>query len=286
MMERSDTQLGKADSIAQDTTNTVVQPAGCIENTGDSAERYMRITKVSIPTNASESAALGCDLSHGSNVGTGLSGLVQALNFDLDALVGPSVDGIIPSVLIGRLSGWAPQSNDTQVGQLGFELFGESEQYVGGPFTIQQPESPVFEVPASIECDRLSSAQGSFELGVPLSENAPLTPLTIERAHLVGTAESGSLAISRGSLNGYLTRASLGSIIRSLQASCVDESGGDLCETLQASNVDELIDFVANFILGGFDTSLLVTGPEACSGEYCNAISVCIGFEAESIALR
>ncbi len=140
-------------------------------------------------------------------------------------------------------------------------------------------------MPASIECDRISSGHGSFELGVPLSENTPLTPLTIERAHLVGTVQSGSLAISRGSLNGYLTRASLGSIIRSLQASCVDESGGDLCETLQASDVDELIDFVANFILGGFDTSLLATGPESCSGDYCNAISVCIGFEAESIAL-
>ncbi len=124
MLERSDTQSGKADSMAQDTSNTVIQPAGCIENTGDSAERFMRITKVSIPTNASESGALGCDLSHGSNLGSGLSGLVQALNFDLDALVGPSVDGMIPSVLIGRLSGWSPQYNDTQVGQLGFKLFG------------------------------------------------------------------------------------------------------------------------------------------------------------------
>ena len=290
MLEASNAQTGKGDlvarePVAQEMPETMPQPGGCIQNSGASDTRHMRITKVSIPTNPSESAALGCDLSHGSNVGTGLSGLVQALNFDLDALVGPSADGIIPSVLIGRLSGWAPQYNDTQVGQLVFRLFGESGQYAGGPFAIQQPESPVFQVSASIECDQISSGHGSFELGVPLSENAPLTPLTIDRAHLVGTVQSGSLSISRGSLNGYLTRASLGSIIRSLQASCVDESGGELCETLRASDVEALIDFVANIILGGFDTSLSGTETEACSGRYCNAISVCIGFEAETITL-
>mgnify|MGYP006443197221 CR=1 FL=1 len=156
-LERPNAQTSKGDLEAQevgvrDTTDTGAQPAGCIQNSGISEVRHMRITKVSIPSDASESAALGCDVSHGSNLGTGLSGLVQDLNFDLDALVSPSPNEQIPSVLIGRISGWHPQYNDTQVGQLGFELFGESDQSVNGPFQIQQPETNILALLSATYC--------------------------------------------------------------------------------------------------------------------------------------
>ena len=286
-----ETTSGKGDQVIHSSTqtgaDTQMNPEflGCVQNLGASDTRHMRIVKVKIPTDPSEASALGCDVSAGSNFGSGLSGLVQALEFDLDALVSPSPEGVIPSVLIGSISGWSVGASDTQVSQLMFRLFGESEQSVDQPFSLEQPPSPIFEVPASVSCDQIASGHGRFDLGVPLTENSEPTPLTIEHAHLAGTLETGSLSILRGTLNGYLTRGSLRSIIEGLQEVCVDEPGSTVCSSVRASDVDQLIDFVATFVLKGFDTSLLQGGPTACNGDRCNAISVCIGFEAEAIEL-
>ncbi len=247
----------------------VVNPEsqGCVQNTGPLDTRHMRIVKVKIPQDATEALAMGCDVSQGSNVGSGLSGLVEALEFDLDALVSPSSEGIVPSVLIGGISGWAVGANDTQVEQLMFRLYGEAEQSVNQPFHIQQPPTPVFEVPASVSCDQISSGHGTFDLGVPLTENSEPTPLTIEHAHLVGNVESGSLSILEGTLNGYLTRGSLRSIIEGLQEVCLDEPGSTVCESLRSADVEQLVDLVATFVLKGFDTALSQGEPEACTGD-------------------
>ena len=60
---------------------------------------HMRVKRLEIPSTA-EAAAPDCEISVGTNRGSGLSGLVGMLEFDLEALVSPDANGVIPSVLI------------------------------------------------------------------------------------------------------------------------------------------------------------------------------------------
>ncbi|MGB0646833.1 MAG: hypothetical protein ACPGQS_06625 [Bradymonadia bacterium] len=260
----------------------------CLQNLSSESVRHMRVKKLEIPTTAAEAAALNCEISIGTNRGSGLSGLVSMLEFDLEALVSPDANGVIPSVLIASLDGWGANMTDQDVGALAFRIFGEAGQSIHAPFSITDRATPVYDVPASVNCEELSTGVGTFNLEVPLLNGQDSTPLALEHAHLSGTLQTGTLEISRGTLNGYLTRASLRGIIVGLQDACRQGNAPELCgadSPILTADVDDMVDFAATFLMGGFDSTLTPQGLEACTGSNCNAVSVCIAFETESVSM-
>ena len=260
----------------------------CLQKSSAEQVTHMRVKRLEIPSTAAEAAALDCEISVGTNRGSGLSGLVGMLEFDLEALVSPDANGVIPSVLIASLDGWAANMTDQDVGALAFRIFGEAGQSIHAPFSITDQATPVYDVPASVSCEELSTGVGTFNLEVPLLNGQDSTPLALEHAHLSGTLENGTLEISRGTLNGYLTRSSLRGIIVGLQDACRQGNAPELCDAdspILTADVDDMVDFAATFLMGGFDSALTPQGLAACTGSNCNAVSVCIAFETESVSL-
>ena len=284
----SDSDVNMPSSSTGPTQPTTQNGTQCLQNQSSSSVAHMRVKKLEIPTSAAEAAALGCEITMGGNRGSGLSGLVSMLSFDLEALVSPDENGVIPSVLIASLAGWGANMTDQDVGALGFRIFGEAGQSIHSPFSITDQAAPVYDVPASVNCDQISTGVGTFNLEVPLLNEQDTTPLALENAHLSGTMQTGSLEITRGTLNGYLTRSSLRILIAGLQEACRQGNAPDVCDAdspILTADVDEMVELAATFLMGGFDAALTPQGPQACTGSNCNAVSVCIAFETESVSL-
>ena len=75
----------------------------------------MRVTRLSIPATASEARAAGCEFVPQTGSGTGLSALINLLDFDV-TFSSADENGDIPSVLLMHMSDWRPGQTPNQVG--------------------------------------------------------------------------------------------------------------------------------------------------------------------------
>ena len=249
----------------------------------------MRITSLKIPTSKAEAATLGCESQLGLNDGSGLSGLLSLLNFNLQDLVSPSPDGTIPSLLIGEVSGWDYEQTDQQVAALGLRIYGLANQTLTGSMSLSSDSVPVYDATASINCDQLSSSLAPLHFDVPLLTEEHTTRLALQHAHLTGKMRTNDLSLERATLNGYLSRADLREVIVGLQTACSSETPPELCgidNPILEVDADALVDLMASTILGGFDSRVDNGVASTCAGPSCNAVSVCIAVETESVAVR
>ena len=86
-------------------------------------------------------------------------------------------------------------------------------------------------------------------------------------------------------LNGYVSRTQLGEIVRLLSSMCESDDAPTFCQTLGAALAGDPVDVGDQLIaplLGGYDTYLDEGQAQVCAGDRCNAVSVCIQFDAES----
>ena len=98
---------------------------------------------------------------------------------------------------------------------------------------------------------------------------------------------TNDLSLERATLNGPLSNR-LGVIV-GLQTACSSETPPELCgidNPILEVDADALVDLMASTILGGFDSRVDNGVASTCAGPSCNAVSVCIAVETESVAVR
>lgn len=230
----------------------------------------------------------------GANIGTGLVGLFDLLQFDLEAAMRPAGPGVAADLMLMMdFVGWQPGSTGSQAGPL--DLAHYRGAWTGAavephPDAVDAFGEPVNVWPrAQVRCSRLITEPIPHQLMLSegLQARLPLDGITLIAARLSGrvVVEPDGVSITDGLLTGYLMRGSIIAAIREIQARCAEADPEPVCRQLGqlfagAADLDRLADEVVIPLLRGPDVRVDADGvPRPCADD-CNAVSVCLRYRA------
>ncbi len=253
-----------------------------------------RITSLNIPSTVEQATTAGCGTVGAMN-GTGLSGLTMLLGSGLDELVVPDENGDIQLLLLAHITGWEAGQTASQAGDITLNMYNGTPSEGGftvNPDSFVDPTDPTSGALISFDSTlagcAVATEPDNFSLTLPIAGldiaiNLSQTQVTGDLA----VAENG-MNMSNGRITGYLTIDSIIELVEGIQALCMSEDAPSFCAQAGAvlsGDPAMLTDQVILPILKGEDSLVTEDGVEGDCGEDCNAVSVCILIEAESVAL-
>lgn len=254
-----------------------------------------RITSLVMPSSISAATAMGCPLVAGHNGGQGLAALMRMMNLEVGSLVQPDATGVIPSIILGHLVGW-------DVGQTGNETLNlDLRMYMGTPLgsnrfgidptSMNANGDTRVEFEATVGCQTLETATGRIEFAVPVESAA--VPLTLEASQVSGklSVNQAGFDVTDGLIVGYVPVAAIVSIVQDIQTACSGPQAPTGCADagiLLNGDAESITHSLVLPFLYGLDARLSADqrSASACEGDDCNAMSVCLGFTANSVQVE
>ena len=255
-----------------------------------------RITSMGIPTSRNQAIEYGCDLVAGTTGGIGLSALTAAMNLDINALVSPNADGLIQSVILGHIDGWTPGQTGNGTGDVSFRLYSGVQKNGGDygvdPVSFLSGGQPRVSWPAHVGCGRLETEPGPLVFEVPAETSGVRASLSLMAARVssqVVVNEQG-LSIVEGTIVGYVPESVIISIVQGIQENCQSANASEICVQANSFLAGDAATITRNIVLPflhGLDAHVDPDGRrvDSCSGDECNALSICVRIEGESASV-
>ncbi len=251
-----------------------------------------RITSMRLPNSMREATEMGCPLVAGSKGGQGLTALMRTMQIDADALVTPDPSGVIPSIILGHLSGWEVGESGNQTTRVDLRMYkgtaGGGDTFHIDPTSMDPDGGSQVHFPATVGCQALETEPGRIDFAVPV-ESAEV-PLTLEASQVSGqiSIDQTGFNITQGLIVGYVPFEAIVSIVSGVQTACRAPDAPTACAgagVLLQGDAEEISRTLVLPFLYGLDARLSpdLRTAEPCNGDDCNAMSVCIGFEAHSV---
>ena len=248
-----------------------------------------RVTTMSVPSNRGDAEAAGCHLVGGNN-GIGLAGFLNLMG-QLDNFIQVDAEGNISLILFTHISGWPvgqpPNDGEDPRLNLYYGASGENGFSVERrSFENNNPDdSPRWSFGATIRACQLSSDRGPFELTIG-GADLPLT-LALSQVSFTGEvlAREDGFELNNGVLTGYLTIDALIAMVGNLQTFCAADNDSDFCGQagqLLDGDPETLAQTLFLPILRGADALVLENVVRDDCGDDCNAVSVCMPFQARA----
>jgi len=268
--------------------DTAPAPAPMINGLGPTA----RITSMQLPTSIRAATEMGCPLVAGSKGGQGLTALMRVMEIDVDTLVNPDADGVIPSIILGHLAGWDVGQSGNQTSNLDLRMYtgtgGAGDTFGIDPASMNPNGQTRVHFPATVGCQALETETARIDFAVPV-EDAEV-PLTLEAAQVSGkiSVDETGFNLTEGRIVGYVPIEAIVSIVSGIQAACGAPNAPMACdnaEILLSGDAEEITRTLVLPFLFGLDAQLSpdLRSASSCHGDACNAMSVCIAFEANSV---
>lgn len=264
-----------------------------------------RMTSIDSPFSPAEGRQLGCQVL-GPSVGSGISNILL-LSGGLTQYMRPNSDGVIPLHALAAIDGWEPGQLATAIADpvtltFYYGRFDDQGRTLPHPdtFTDGDPALPPrFRFPDSLVTPNgwLETSPGPFTLTTPVFGDL-LIDINLHHTVLQGQllVDGPGFAMPAGVVTGYLLRQDLLDVLIAFQDACASDAPPALCNVVGdifAPDVppEQLLDDAQGFI-GGFDVHVPDEGarnPFPCQPTrdlVCNAVSVCLTFTSEGVALH
>jgi hypothetical protein len=235
-------------------------------------------------------AAVECPVA-GTTRGTALNGLVQTVGADIGELVNPDpATGEISVILLGQLAGWIGTASS-------FTLNVYIGDQAGADFSID-PDSYVNSDPNNVPQGSIVGgtidAEGNFQVGpASFTYSIPFEGAQIRVAFrdavFEGKAalEGPGVRVTDAAFGAYMDDAGIQQLVSDFRAYCATQPTPEACTPLVTNviNADNAVDTLKGLV-GGYDTLIGADGTAAdCSGDTCNALSVCSYLAMEPVTI-
>ena len=161
------------------------------------------------------------------------------------------------------------------------------------PVSLTESGDPIIYFENTTVTDGLYlTPKSDFIVDLPLAENFPLS-LRLSETEVSGFVSTDDVGfnMTEGVLGGYLTKDAIIELIDGINTVCAGDTPPDLCGTVSGFLSGDANQDLALLVplIGGFDSAVAADGSvSACSGDSpdCNAISVCILLEMDSVSIN
>lgn len=280
------------DVVDSDCPDTVALP----DQNPPGLNAMTRITSMRIPTSRNQAMEYGCDLVAGTTGGIGLSALTSAMQLDINELVSPGPEGLIQSVILGHVEGWSPGQTSHDTESLSFRLYSGVQrgggEYSVDPISFLNDGQPRVAWPAHVGCGRLETEPGplAFDLSAETSGLGASLNLTSARVSSQIVVNEAGLSFVEGTIVGYLPESVIISIVQEIKESCQSPNAPDLCVQANSFLAGDAVTITRSIVLPflhGLDAHIGPDGQQvnSCSGDECNALSICVRIEGESVSV-
>jgi len=249
-----------------------------------------RLTSLEAPESAEQAHNRSCGLESSSG-GSWIASILSLTgnSSGLNQFVSPDAEGQVSFVMFNQIVGWrsGQTGNETQGLSARFHhgVQEESGEFSFNPLSVPQA------YPLSISNGRYQLNSPTFDMILPIvATNLEELVLPLQAVTLSGDIDldQSGFNITNGVMEGYITQGSIHSILEAIYSQCDADLPPDLCGTLSAfltGDSDADLGLILS-ILGDYDVMLDDEGvPQSCTGDQCNALSLCLFYEMTSYAL-
>ncbi|MGC6417590.1 MAG: hypothetical protein ACON3Z_10745 [Bradymonadia bacterium] len=249
-----------------------------------------RIVSMRVPTTPQEAREMDCIDIAGSKGGLGLSTLLSALQVNLDDIVKRDEQGTIPSIILGHLDGWQEGQTGNQTDNVYLHMYNGIEMG-GGAFGIgaENGDRSAAIFPAVLGCQTLETEPTNLNFDLPVDGGGTI-PFGLESVTVRGdiAVRNGGFELTNGAIIGYISKSSIVRIVSDIQNGCAAAPGDPACESMSfllGSDAQTVTETLVLPFLHGLDASIdpSTNRAQPCSGQTCDALSICIRFDSEPV---